>query len=812
MSGSTSPPIAEYRLRLNVDVEALRWTGTVECDLGAPGPTTELDVEGLRVEAVRENGRSVQFEVDRPAARLTVYHGPRRGEPISIDFSGEVEKDSLFGFYRSRHGDGYVLTTHCEPTGARRIFPCVDRPDRKARIVLTVRTSPDLEVISNSPVVSSRTVDHQREWTFAPTPPMSTYLFYLGVGRFDRTEASGGPVAIRVLTPPGRGEAGRFAVGAAGKILQAYGEYYGIPYPLPKLDLIAIAEHAFGAMENWGAISFQETRLLVDRSSSSFAARDVFETIAHEIAHQWFGNLVTMAWWDDIWLNESFASLMETKITERIDPALDARADFFLRVAGMSAAMDGDSLTSTHPVRAPVERPEELSQIFDEISYGKGSSVLAMLDAFLGEEAFRSGVAAYLNRHRFGNARTDDLWAELERSSGQAVGRVARPWIDRPGLPVVHARLGPDGLRLEQRRYAYFGSTAADPWPIPMVVDVDGDPRRILFDQPRATVSIPSTATVHLNPGAVGFYRVLYDRPLLDRLEAGFARRPAPDRWAVLEDLAAFLVSGETDWATYGRFVRAVESTADRLVVESLADTLSTFALTVPAAGTVQELAKGFLTRQTDRLGLDPRPGEAATEGVLRDRVAFARVRIDDEFARELARRYPQWDGIDPDLRSAVAVAWARADGEAGFSRLLRARQDSASAVEALRLERGLGWSSNAERVRDALRLSVSGDVNRSHILSVILQASANPVGRPVVWPWLTHHAARLDELFRGSGYLSLVFEHALPFAGLGRTREVEEYFAAHPYPEGTRGIAKGLERLRVAERLVDRLTGARTS
>ena len=318
MTSREPPQIPEYRLSLDVDFEGGRWSGTVEFDAPRTRQTLTLDADGLEIDSVREGSRDVPFERDLLAARLILSEIGGGSEPVSIHFSGHVDEGQLIGLYRCGRGNDAVLTTQCEPMGARRIFPCLDRPDRKSRLRLTVRTRADLEVLSNTPTDSTREAGPVREWSFSATPPMAPYLFYLGVGRFDRVEDRTGRVTIRVLTPPGRAEAGAFALAAARQILDSYEEYYRIPYPLPKLDLIAVGEHAFGAMENWGAISFRDMRLLVDASASSFARRDVFETIAHEIAHQWFGNLVTMVTWDDVWLNESFAALMETRTTGRL--------------------------------------------------------------------------------------------------------------------------------------------------------------------------------------------------------------------------------------------------------------------------------------------------------------------------------------------------------------------------------------------------------------------------------------------------------------------------------------------------------------
>ncbi len=799
--------VPEYRLRLDVDPEGLRWEGTVELDPVGGGRPLVLDAEGLAVSSVRVGARPATFAYDTGSHRLAIDRAPHDGGSVAVDFSGAVEAKSLYGMYRSRHGDGQLITTHCEPAGARRIFPCLDRPDRKSRIRLTVRAPSDLEVISNAPVRATRPESGRTEWTFEPTPEMSTYLFYLGVGRFDSRREQAGTLAVRVAAPPGRGDAGAWALRSAGRIVRAYEAYYGIPYPLPKLDLIAVAEHAFGAMENWGAISYQETRLLVDGASSSFSTHDVFTTTAHEIAHQWFGNLVTMRWWDDIWLNESFAALMETKITDALEPTFEPWDDFLLRTQGKAWALDGDSLRATHPVRAHVDRPEELSQIFDEISYGKGSSILAMFDRYLGEERFRAGVTDYLKTFRYGNARTEDLLAALGRASGEPVGELAAPWIDRPGLPLITADAARNGVVLTQRRFGYLGTTEEPPWPIPLTLDVGTERRRLLFRERQARLEVADGAPVLLNPGSIGFYRCRYDPELLGRLLAVLPRRPALDGWAVLDDLAAFVLSGDADWATYARAVEAFSGRSDRLLAESLAGSLAGFALQVPDAAAVGRTARAYLRRGIEQVGLEPRPGEPAGAGIARDRLAFARVRVDAEFAAELSPRFDTWARLDPDLRTSVAIARVRAGGARGVEAVRVALRRPGSDIEALRLERALAWSGDPGEVRRILDLASAGGINRSHVFGIALQAAGNPAGHQVGWQWLQERLETLTDVFRGSGYLPLLLEHTLPLFGRGRLAEVRRFFGDHPTPEGTRGLAKGLERLEILERLRGRLS-----
>jgi tricorn protease interacting factor F2/3 len=795
------PPVTEYRLTLDIDFEGLSWKGTVGFDLPPGREEVRLDAEDLEILSVTRNGARVAFRHDPEAPQLVIPLTTPGASDLRIEFAGKIASQRLVGLYRCRHGDGYVLTTQCEPIGARRIFPCFDRPDRKARIVLTVRAPASFEVVSNTAVERTRDLPRRKEWVFAPTPPMATYLFYLAVGQFDRAEDRSGRVPIRVLTPPGRSRTGAFAAEAAGRILNAYETYYGIEYPLTKLDLVAVSEHAFGAMENWGAMSFRDIRLLVDASSSSYARPDVFETISHEIAHQWFGNLVTMAWWDDIWLNESFATFLEAKITDRIAPEFDAYSDLILHTWGMRAALGADSLEATHPVRTPVERPEEISQVTDEITYGKGASVLRMLDAYLGETTFRAGVTDYLHGFRFRNARTEDLWRALGRSSKLPVSAIVGPWIDRPGLPVINAGLSPSGLELTQSRFSYRGDRAEPPWPIPLLLDVDGRPERLLFDTHERTVAVPSSATVHLNPGAVGFYRVRYDPTLYDRLLRTLPGRPATDRWIVLNDLGAFVLSGDIEWATYARFVRSLGATSDRLVVEELIDALTGSALLLPASAEVQELTRSFLADLTDRIGIERQSGEPPVVGILRERATRARVRVDDGFAKALSERFVAWDRLDPDLRGAAAIARARTEGAAGYREIRRALDRPASEAETLRLEIALGWSGEPSLVASTLDLASSGALNRGHLSMVVAHAASNPVGRPVVQPWLERHLPQLHETLQGSSLLSGLLEQTIPYAGLGRAAETVAFFRDHPYPDANRGIAKGLERLELFER-----------
>ncbi|MGA8542672.1 MAG: M1 family metallopeptidase [Thermoplasmata archaeon] len=806
MSGTSGergdpPVIPEYRLRLDVDFAGRKWNGSVLFEPPAGTKALTLDSEGLTISSVYAGDSPLDFRVD--ADRRVLELPKLLPGPITVEFSGVASEKILIGFYRSRQNGGYILTAQGEPNGTHRIFPCLDRPDRKSRIILTVRTGNDLRVIANTREDAVHDVAGGREWIFAPTPTMPVYLFYLGIGQFDLLEDKSGRVLFRVFTPPGRAESGRFALESVGRILTAYEQYYGIPYPLPKLDLVSVSETSFGAMENWGAITFQETRLLIDEHSTSFARRDVFETISHEVAHQWFGNLVTMMGWNEIWLNESLAAFLETKIAEIVDPELDARSDFYLRIAGAGLALEGDSLDCTHPVRAAADRPEEVSQIFDEISYGKGSTLLAMLESYLGEETFRHGLEDYLNRYCYSNASTADLWEALGRASSKPVGPLIDPWLDRAGLPVIRAELHGGTLELAQRRFSYHGPVEeSETWPIPMTIDVDGRRERLQFDSRTRSVPVPPESTIHLNPDATGFYRVFYDPTLRERLLRALPDRPATDRWIFLEDLAAFLTAGEIDWMTWSNAVHALGTTPDRLIVESLGGTLATGANLFPRSAPAQDLARWFFGLHSKRLGTSRIPGEPSPNGVLRERINSLRVRIDPGYARSLSELFLEWERLSPDIRPAVAVARARTEGAGGYRELRRALEGDPRERDQLTLEQALAWSSEPDLVLETVERASTGAVNRGIVHIVLRNAAANPVAREELWGWLQSRLPRLDELFRASGLLSLALERTVPLLGIGRGDEVREFFRTHAYPEGARGLAKGLERLRIWERL----------
>ncbi|HUI38660.1 MAG TPA: M1 family metallopeptidase, partial [Thermoplasmata archaeon] len=553
-------------------------------------------------------------------------------------------------------------------------------------------------------------------------------------------------------------------------------------------------------------------RLLVDATTDARQRRQTLATIAHEIAHQWFGNLVTMEWWTDIWLNESFATFMEEKIVDELYPSAGALPDFLIDWS--TAALTGDSLPSTHPVSVPVERPEEIDQIFDEISYGKGSSVLRMVEAFIGPSAFREGVTQYLRDHAYGNATSDDLWKALERSAGRPLRPLLSAWLSRPGVPLLRASLEGETLRIRQERYSLDGHHTPNRWPIPLAIARDGKIDHRLFEQASESMPVGTGGPVHLNPMALGFYRVLYDPTLYDRLRAGFARLPPVDQWVVLQDLFAFLLSGDVDRSRFYEFLDASQDATDYLVVLELASQLASTSPGRPPTAfgallgddpTFRAHATAFLTRQIGRIGLEPRKGEPEENAVLRERLAGSLVPLDDAFARSLARRFSSYGKLPPDLRWPVALATAHLGSAREFDSLVQAIEHAPDEGEANRLERALGRFRDPKLVERALDLALTPTVNRAHVVGLVREAALNPAGRAATWAWIRTRLHGVEADYKGTAVVGDILHLALPYAALGHLEEARTELKAHPFAEGDRGAAKGLFLLGVYERLLAR-------
>jgi tricorn protease interacting factor F2/3 len=796
-----------YELGLEFTDGSLEVQGRVTLREDVLSPHLELDASGLTIRSVDSAGASVTFELDASHDQLRLDGIPPGAREVTIAYTATIDDQTATGLYRSPLGDSVLLTTHLHPIAARRLFPCRDRPEAKAIFSLDVVAPRGLTAISNMPSLSVKEIaDGRKRTRFVPTPPMSTYLLYLGVGPLEELERTLHGYRVIAATARGLSSKSEFPVEVAARGLHYFSEYYRLPFPLPKLHLVAVPRFTVGAMENWGAITFGESTLLIDDRTSMRSRQSSCTTVLHEVAHQWFGDLVTMGSWNDLWLSEGFASVLAYKARSELFPDWKSWDEFL--TVHYAEAMLFDSLPSTHPIQVEVTDPSRAGEFFDEISYGKGASVLRMLESYVGEESFRQGVASYLREHREGCAEASDLWRALARSSNEPIERVMSEWVRRPGVPVVLARWDDGSVRLEQQRFSLKGSARDSPWPIPLTYDVDGQIGRQLMTETETSLPAGRTSKVIIGPGRTGFYRVRYEGQLRARLLESYGELSAADRWGLLDDSFAFLLSGEIGLPEYLDLLSRVGEEHDALVVNQA---LGTLAWTYPIVHRVPRFETAFrkiFTDQAERLGLAARSGEAPSETALRQGVLSARVVLDPSFARSLAHRYEELPTLEPEVTGPGFMAYATTGGEAQYAELRQRLKEAPPGPAARALATGLALVNRDTWLGECLDLLGTGELQRSEWLSLIGTAMEfNPDRSAALWSFLTQRLeSNLPKLSSGSWGVGSLLQIAIPQVGLTRPDEMRQWVGGHPFPEGEIGAKKGLELLDVFVATFDRI------
>lgn len=532
-----------YDLRLAPSLDDASFSGTVEVQVAVADAvdTIVLNAAELTIASCSVDGQPAEWELEESTERLFVTPAAplaAGASTLSISFDG-ILNDKLRGFYRSTYVDAdgaeqVIATTQMESTDCRRAFPCWDEPELKAVFAVTLDVAEGLDAISNSPEIDRSAADGRTVIRFADTMVMSTYLVAFVVGDLEMTDTVDvDGIPLRLVHVPGKGHLTDAGLDVGAFCLRWFQDYYGIAYPGDKVDLVALPDFAAGAMENLGCITFRESLLLVDPDTSTqVEQQQIADVVAHELAHMWFGDLVTMRWWNGIWLNEAFATFMEIAACDAYRPDWDRWTSFG---AERSLAFETDSLLSTRPVEFEVRSPDDCEGMFDVLTYQKGAALLRMLEQYLGAERFREGVNHYLRTHAYANTETNDLWDAIEETSGEPVRRIMDSWIWQPGYPLVSASLvdgeGGRQLELRQRRFLFDPDAADDTrWAIPVHVRVGDETTTLLLDETTAIVGLDaSDDMVIVNAGGHGFSRVEYSGELRDRI--------GPDRLGSLSTL-----------------------------------------------------------------------------------------------------------------------------------------------------------------------------------------------------------------------------------------------------------------------------------
>ncbi|HNJ97453.1 MAG TPA: M1 family metallopeptidase, partial [Ilumatobacteraceae bacterium] len=523
-----------YTLALEPDLATASFTGHVIIDANVNEPISQIVLNAIELDVheVKVGGEPASFSLDEGTERLLIDAAHTGGTTaIEITFTGTLN-DKLRGWYRSTFtaADGstqVIATSQMQATDCRRAFPCFDEPDLKAVFDITLIVEPQHLAVSNGPEVERTEQPNGKVAVrFAPTIPMSTYLVAVVVGPLEATAPvmvprlgePDNPIALRIINVPGKGHLTQFGLDVGAFALEWYQRYYDIAYPTEKCDMLALPDFAAGAMENLGCITYRETLLLADPAASTQAElQNLADVITHELAHMWFGDLVTMKWWNGIWLNEAFATFMEVACCDAYRPDWKRWASFSLE---RSAAFEVDSLATTRTVEYPVEAPADCDGMFDVLTYQKGGSLLRMLEQYLGEDEFRRGVSHYLSTHEYANTETGDLWDRIEEANPNTpVRALMDSWIWQAGYPLVSARLDGAQLVLQQQRFAYGDADDATLFVVPVHLLIDGQPSKVLLEGDELRVALPTPdSTVVVNAGGHGYYRVAYDATLRSRL------------------------------------------------------------------------------------------------------------------------------------------------------------------------------------------------------------------------------------------------------------------------------------------------------
>ena len=832
---------SKYRIKLQPDLKNFTFDGEQSVDLLILEATSTIVLNSIDLEisntTLHANGttltsKSVTIDKDAETATLdfgeTIQPGDARLEMV---FTGELN-DKLMGFYRSEYTsqDGetrYLATTQFEPTDARRAFPCWDEPAKKATFEVTLVFSDEYQAVSNTPVVEEAVPGPGlKSVRFAETPIMSTYLLVFIVGNLTSIEerAAGG-TTVGVWTTPGKEDQASFALDTSIQLLGYFNEYFGIPYPLPKLDHIAIPDFAAGAMENWGAVTYRETALLVDPDNSSAGTRQrVAEVIAHEMAHMWFGDLVTMEWWDDLWLNESFASWMGNKAVDWLFPEWEMWTQFVNMDTNRALSLDG--LKNSHPIEQAVKNPAEVSQLFDAISYSKGASVIRMLENFLGEESFRKGLNRYLSSHMYDNARTEDLWSALETESGQPVTAIMDSWVKQMGYPVLQVESDRTGgqttLSVTQERFVYdrlLGDGGPDSdsddnevWRVPVSASQGSEESTVtVMDGRQTQIDVPGSGDgwVKLNPLQTGFFRVNYSTedwqrlvPAIESLELH-----ATDRLGIQNDAYALSRAGLLPVTQFLSLAQAFKNEGDASVWSDLASNLRDIEQLISDEAihpAYQGFAREIFGPAARKIGWEPKSGEGHLDALLRSTVlSQAGSYHDPDVTAQASERFQKYlqdrETLAPDLRGVVFALAAQSGGKDVYDQIWGLEGETDLAEEKIRLLMSLTRFQQHELLNSTLADSLSAKVRSQDSITLVAGVAANPKGRDLAWEFVKDNWAEFDRRYGGGGFgLMRLVSICSHFNSQEKADEVDSFFAEHPAPAAERTIRQALERVRL--------------
>lgn len=839
---------SHYDVTIRAFLDTFQFSGTVIIDIQVLEETNIITLYAANLQVDQVNLKSNakewpgQVEIDQGNERLRIQFSQsieKGSYKLSMDFRGEIST-RMQGFYRNKYTtpDGsetrYGASTQFEPADCRQAFPCWDEPNFKATFDITLVTLKNLLAISNMPVISENVFNEDSAWKvtkFDRTPIMSTYLVAFVIGEYDYLETyDSNGVSIKVYTPVGKKDHGQFALDTASKVLPFYADYFKIKYPIAKADQIAIPDFAMGAMENWGLVTYRETALLIDPKFSSMDSRQrVAIVVAHELAHQWFGNLVTMDWWTDLWLNEGFASWIEYLAVDKCYPEFDIWTQF---VADTFARfLIPDALKSSHPIEVPIGHPAEIEEIFDDISYLKGSSVIRMLHNYIGDDAFRLGLHNYLTEYSYKNTITENLWSHLAKASNKPVNEVMSTWTLQMGFPLVTVTEEQQAgrkrlLKLKQERFIADGSSDNDRllWKIPITIFAKSKPNTIaadiLMEEAEMSMTLTDVADddwIKLNYHSIGLYRVKLESKSLARLSDPIATKvlSPQDRLMIQDDVAALCKAGHQSFVDYLKLLLSYENEDNFTVWKAIASNMSDLSSLIEYTNYFTQFKKYRLKLFSSiqkKLGWDAKPDENPLVAMLRPMILGIVGKSDDQAVVDEARRrfqeHLKGNLIDPNIRGAVYVLVSRFGDEETQESLRKLYASAEMTEERVRILRSMGQSTKPELIEKAIEFVFDTDhVRMQDAISGIFGCTSSRTGRDLVWKYLKNNWSKLAQRYgeKSSFLISFVDYCLSDFADADAASDIKLFFDTVNTPIVSRAVKQTVETIHMRHQILKR-------
>ena len=814
-----------YKLTFTPDLENAKFEGDETIAIQLLKPSSEITLNAVDIDfhevTVTSGGTTQKAEVTPEKEKEMVVLRVDKALPagpatVHITYSG-ILNNEMRGLYLGKddHGRKYAASQF-EATDARRAFPSFDEPDYKATFDITAVADKGQVAISNQKVVSDTAgPDNKHTVRFARTAKMSSYLAALVVGNFEYVEGEADGIPIRVYATPGKKEMGTFALDVASNVLKYYDHYFGIKYPYGKLDLIGLPDFSAGAMENTGCITFREVILLIDENQGSIGLKkEIASVIAHEMAHQWFGDLVTMKWWDDIWLNEGFATWMSSKPIEAWKPEWNFNLD---DVSDAARTLNVDSLENTRPIHQAADTPAEIQELFDGIAYGKAAAVLRMLESYLGEETFRAGVNAYLQQHQYANATAGDFWDAQAKTSKKTVDKIMPTWVNQAGAPVITVKAQCSGqstnVALEQRRY-YFDRTKFDApnnelWQIPLCLRGSASGKAVkceLMTKREETFTLPGCSTwVLANADANGYYRTAFPEDAVRALASDAETHLTPaERIAVENDIWAAVRVGREPVGDYLAFAQGLQSDRNHVVVEDLLVGLGyigQYLVSDSDRDAYRMWLRQYLTPAMKDVGYEPKSVESNEQRALRPEL-FRALGYDarDPETLEQARKIADEvladpSSVDPNV-AGIALALAALHGDSAFyDRVMAATKNPQTPELYNSYLFTLPRFSDPKLLQRTLEFAISPDVRSQDALRVITSVMRNPAGRQLAWDFIQSH---WDAVAKAGGpFASAEVVGATGiFCNAELRDQVTQFFSAHKIAAAERTYKQSIERI----------------